>query len=91
MTDNEIINEAVSQLKDYQRKCAEEAARREAEALRKQKIIDEVQRQTGADRNEAARFVGIAMNNLAIKIAESAYTPAPRPRRDAGEFDGVFH
>ncbi len=63
MTDSEIVEEAVKQISEWRAKVALEVAQREAALLRKQSMIAEVQRRTGADRFDAARYVEYIMNS----------------------------
>lgn len=78
MTDQEIIEEAVKQLKEWQGKVAKEEAERQADVIRRRQLIDEVQKQTGADRFDAARFVSYVMS------------PKPRPTNGDGIERGGF-
>lgn len=69
MTDSQIVEEAVKQIKEWQDRTARELAEAEARSRRKQAIIDEVVRQTGIERVDAARYVAYVMNNIATGAA----------------------
>lgn len=74
MTDKEIIDRAVADYKAWQERCRKEREEIEAAHRRKQTLIDEVVKQTGAERVDAARYVAYAMNE-----------PAPKPQTTNGE------